>query len=611
MKKYMRLGLFSFFFSLLLIGVITLHTIVSLQSFSRLVNYVGIVRGATQRLVKLEITGEPQDEMITYLDGILDELMTGDGPYGLIRPNDPDYRDNLQKLNQSWLSLKDEIYRMRDDSLLEKRLVDDSEEYFGLANDTVFSADNYSHTQTMFLLRLIVVMFAGMLVTWFFVFVAYRKHLFHLEKNYRDLEELTSRDRLTGIYNLEKFESEAQSLLDKYREVKYSVIYVDFADFKYINDVFGYDYGDDILRRYAKMHQESLSSIEVMGRVSADNFVILRSYHTKKELLERQREVDRKIINSSDQPLSVTCGFCCVEDVLEKLDITGLLNRANYARKTVKNGIKRSYAFYDEGIRNQLRLEKDIESKLQAAIDNREFIVYYQPKVNAKTGKIACAEALVRWRNADGAVIPPDRFIPVLEKNHEIARLDRYVFEEVCRSLKKSLARGDRVLPVSINVSRLQFYDAGFIDTYKKIRGLYEIPSDLLEIEFTESIAFDNTPLLQKTLQGLKENGFYISVDDFGKGYSSLSLLKQVPIDELKLDRLFFLDGNDRIKDRLIVEGIVKMADSLGIHTVAEGIENKEQQVFLKEIGCDLIQGYAYYRPLPEEEYKALLALGN
>lgn len=611
MKKYMRIGLISFFLSLMLVGGITLHTILSLQSFSRLINYVGIVRGATQRLVKLELSGAPKDDMISYLDSILDELLTGSGPYGLIRPDDPDYQRNLQLLNLSWLSLKNDIYETRRDPSRREQLIEHSEDYFNLANDTVFSADTYSNSQTAFLLRLIIIMFTGMLITWIIIFVVYKKHLFYLEKNYQNLEDFASRDHLTGVYNLDKFTDEASLMLKQNPNLKYSFVYVDFADFKYINDVFGYSFGDDILRRYARLNEESLSAVEVMGRVSADNFVILRCYETKEGLLSSQQKVDQQIIESCSQPLSVNCGFCCLEDVIEDLDVSGFLTRANYARKTVKNGTKRSYAFYDEGIRSQLRLEKNIESKLQTAIDNHEFIVYYQPKVSVKSEKIACAEALVRWCREDGSIVRPDLFIPVLEKNHQIARLDQYVFEEVCRWQQKCLLTGGRVLPVSINVSRLQFYDAGFVDTYTKIRDRYRIPSELLEIEFTESIAFDNTSLLFKTLQDLKNAGFYISVDDFGKGYSSLSLLKQVPIDELKLDRLFFMDGDDREKDRLVVQGIVKMAESLGIHTVAEGIEEKAQQVFLKEIGCDLIQGYAYYRPMPEAEYEKLLAEGE
>lgn len=610
MKKTSKAGLIGLFLLLMMIGPLTIHSIIQLQSFSRLINYVGIVRGATQRLVKLELAGTDCDDLILQLDGILDELLTGKGPLGLIHPNDAEYNRNLEQLDKSWENLKQNIYRFRQNPSFYEALLKDSETYFNLANDTVFSADRYSSRKTAFLYRLINLMFLGSVLTWIIVFAAYWRRLFNLESSYRQLKDRTDRDPLTGVYNMEKFKAEAQRLLDENTHSHYSVIYVDFADFKYINDVFGYSFGDNILCAYARLNQDSLSDQEVMGRISADNFVILRTYDSKERLMEAQKSVDQAMINSCSQPLSLNCGFCCLEDVIEDLDITGLLDRANYARKTVKNGLKHTYAFYDEGIRSQLRLEKEIESKLPNALDHNEFVVYFQPKVDTCSGKIACAEALVRWRLQDGRIVCPDRFIPVLEKNFQIARLDQYMFESICRWLKSRLDQGLRVLPVSFNVSRLQFYDVHFLDTYIKIRDRYQIPPDLLEIEFTESIAFDNTQLLIKTLYSLRNAGFYVSVDDFGKGYSSLSLLKQVPIDELKLDRLFFMDGDDRMKDRLVVEGIVKMAKSLGIHTVAEGIEKMEQQDFLKEIGCDLIQGYAYYRPMPAAEYEVLLDKG-
>lgn len=607
MKKLWRTGLIGFFLLLSLVGGITLHSLIKIQSFGKLINYVGIVRGATQRLVKLELAGDQDDDMIEYLDGIFVELDTGEGPYGLIALPDPAYQDNLSKLEGAWTNLKNNIYEVRKDPSKGGALLAASEDYFNLANETVFSADEYSGRRTADLFRMILIMFTGMLITWGIIFRTYGKRLFHLESDYRHLEEITNRDPLTRAYNLKKFESEAALLLKEHPKTKYAVIYVDFADFKYINDVFGYDFGDDILKHYTELNQASLRKGEVFGRVSADNFVILRKYETKEALLSCQRAVDQKIAEYCSQPLSVNCGFCCVEDTEEALQIAGLLNRANYARKIVKNGAKRNYAFYDEGIRNRLRLEKEIEGRMQSALNNREFLVYYQPKVDVRTERIACSEALVRWRNSKGEVVSPDLFIPVFEKNFQIAKLDQYVFESICRWLRKCLDEGRTVPPVSFNVSRLQFYDSGFVATYTAIRNQYEIPPRLLQIEFTESIAFDNTQLLLKTLQELKKEGFYISVDDFGKGYSSLSLLKQVPIDELKIDRLFFMEGEDRMKDHLLVEGIVRLAKSLGIHTVAEGIEDRSKRNELMAIGCDLIQGYAYYRPLPESEYERIL----
>jgi len=296
-----------------------------------------------------------------------------------------------------------------------------------------------------------------------------------------------------------------------------------------------------------------------------------------------------------------------VEDVVEDLRIDGFLDRANFARKTVKNGTHSNYVFYDESIRNRLREEKNVESSMLAALENHEFTVFYQPKVELGTGKIACSESLVRWKSQSGSIIPPDRFIPVFERKYMIDRLDQYVFEEVCRFLNGRLKAGRRVLPVSVNVSRLQFFDQNFVKRYVEIRDHYQIPAELLEIEFTESIAIDNTSLLTSIVDQLKQAGFSCSIDDFGKGYSSLSLLKTLPIDVLKIDRFFFSESNDPERDMAVVQGIVELVHKFNIRTVAEGVESESQVEMLKQIGCDYVQGYVFYRPVPQAEFERLL----
>ena len=185
--------------------------------------------------------------------------------------------------------------------------------------------------------------------------------------------------------------------------------------------------------------------------------------------------------------------------------------------------------------------------------------------------------------------------------------MDQYVFEEVCRWLRSLLDQGREALPVSVNVSRLQFYDQDFVGRYVEIRDKYQIPPRLLEIEFTESMVFDKEELLIQIVKQLKKEGFSCSIDDFGKGYSSLSLLKSIPIDVLKIDRLFFVESEDKEKDAAVIKGIIDLVKRFHIQTVAEGIETWEQVEYLKHIGCDFVQGYVYHRPMPEAEYERLL----
>ena len=611
MKRFFKSGLITLFLLLFLFSGVTIHTLIQSQTNGWLINYVGIVRGATQRLVKLELSGNPNDPLIDYLDSILAELQGGTARYGLPVPDDPDYLSDLSKLEVTWGEIKTEIGNYRQGTGDGDRLLALSETYFEQANNTVFSADAYAARQMHFLLAICLVMVGIMSLTWIFIFWANSKNLLKLELQNEKLSDLTRRDALTGVYRIDYFKEEAQRLLNTVPE-KFAIVYTDFSDFKYVNDVFGYHYGDELLSRYGQIILRGLREHEICGRVSADNFVLLLRYEDRKEIADRQLAADREVLtfmNSAHhgQLLPTCCGICCVEDVIEPLNIDGFLDRANFARKTVKTGENTNYTYYDESIRRHLWAEKDIESRMSAALENREFTVYYQPKVDLRTGRIGCAEALVRWRSQGGTIIPPDRFIPVFERKFMIDRLDQYVFEDVCRWLKSRLDAGKQVLPVSVNVSRLQFNDLNFVENYVAIRNRYDIPAELIEVEFTESIAFDNASLLLRTVNQLKAAGFTCSIDDFGKGYSSLSLLKELPVDVLKIDSFFFADGTDRNRDMALVESIVELVKKFNMRTVAEGIESMEQVEYLKKIGCDYVQGYVFYRPMPEDEYGGLL----
>ena len=312
----------------------------------------------------------------------------------------------------------------------------------------------------------------------------------------------------------------------------------------------------------------------------------------------RQQQVDIKITEFmhdmyGGQAVSVQCGICYLEDLAEDLQIEGILDRANYARKTVKTGLNRKYAVYDESIRKQLRYEKSIENRMLKSLENEEFLVYFQPKVDLQTG--------------EGLIIPPDKFIPIFEKKYLISSLDQYVFKKVCAFIRRRLDAGLPVNTISVNVSRLQFYNSDFVKTYEDIKNKFRIPDHLLEIEITESIAFDNVTFLEKTVSELKSKGFLISIDDFGTGFSSLSLLKNIPIDVLKIDQSFFRESIHKEKDNIVIKGIIDLVNKLSIRTVAEGIETAEQVAFLKSVNCNMIQGYFFYRPLPEDKFEAIL----
>lgn len=236
-------------------------------------------------------------------------------------------------------------------------------------------------------------------------------------------------------------------------------------------------------------------------------------------------------------------------------------------------------------------------------MENNEFVVYFQPKVELKTNKIAGAEALVRWQDPKKGLIPPDEFIPIFEKNGFITKLDIYVFEEVCKTIRKWLNEGINPIPVSVNLSRMHLQNPNFLKKYKEIQEKYEVPADLLEIELTETLVFENFEQLKKVIDDIHQMGFSCSIDDFGSGYSSLNLLKEIPVDILKLDRIFFSKKNDK-RGNSVIESIISLAKKLNMTTISEGVETISQVEFLRKADCDLVQGYVYSKPLAKDDFE-------
>ncbi|CCK97989.1 signaling protein [Clostridioides difficile] len=611
MKRFLRRIILVLFILLIFISFISIKLIHNVGDYGKLINYVGIVRGASQRLTKLEMNHKPNDELIEYIDEILQELITGHGNYGLVLTDCNKYNEDLLLLEKKWEDLNSEIkkVRMKEPN---NQLLSISEEFFSLANDTVFEIENFSKEKSNYLMTLIIIISIIGILACIILILQYSKKMIKLEKLNVDLKNIAYKDELTGVNTIEKFKLDANQNICMHKDKKFAVFYIDFENFKYINDIFGYDYGDMILKRYANLMMNDIGKYEIFAREIADRFVALRCYIDKEDLVVRQRIVDSELINTTNEiknkhSITVVSGICCIEDVNEKLSIDGLINRANFAQKTVKNKPGTNYAFYNDSIRKKMIEENTIKSRIHEAIEKREFIVYLQPKVNLHNQKINCAEALVRWLTPDKGIISPAIFIPVLEKNFFIALVDKYVFEEVCKWIRKRLDENKPFVQISVNVSRIQFYNTKFVETYSNIQNKYRIPKNTIEIEFTESVAFENQNHLLKIIHDLHENGFTCSLDDFGKGYSSLSVLKDLPFDALKLDSMFFKASLDKDKEKIVIKNIVHMLKELNITTVAEGIEYEEQVEFLRDIGCDLVQGFVFYKPMPILEFEEIL----
>ena len=420
-------------------------------------------------------------------------------------------------------------------------------------------------------------------------------------------------DPLTRGPNRTKFDMDAGGAILESAPGDYVLVSADIRKFKLINDLFGIEMGDRTLRYVYEVLKQNLEEGEFLCRTAADNFCLLLHNTDKRKIINRLSVMAHDINRfNEDQErkyfLSLAFGIYPVLD--PNLPLTQQLDRANVALKNVKDtNDSRLFAFqfYSDLDRLKLMREKDMENRMQDALNAGEFVVYLQPKLSLKDDTISGAEALVRWQDPERGLIPPDEFIPFFEKNRFIVEVDLYVFDQVCSLLRRWLDEGITPVPISVNMSRAHLAKTDFLDAYEAIRKAYGVPPELLEIELTETLVFTNPEALFQVIDQIHRRGYRCSMDDFGSGYSSLNLLKDLRMDTLKLDRAFFTSQNaDNPRERDVVTSVIDLAEKLSMSTVAEGVETPAQTAFLKEARCDMVQGYVFSRPVPIPDFEAL-----
>lgn len=410
-------------------------------------------------------------------------------------------------------------------------------------------------------------------------------------------------DLLTGIYNINTFYAQAEKLIAEYPEQKFAVVRLDVNRFKFINDLYGREEGNRLLRFMATVISANMGDMDAFGRMNSDVFCLCMSYGSGNPLLVRIRKILGEINRFSESyQVMPSCGICIVKK--RDVPISILCDWANLAQKTIKGSLIKQWAFYDKKLRARQLEEQRIENEMDDALRNRQFKVYLQPKHNVQDGKVIGAEALVRWDHPERGFLTPYRFIPLFERNGFIIKLDEYVWEETCRIIKSWLDRGLEAVPVSVNVSRVQVYNPNFYRKLLSIIRRYDIPKKLLEVELTESSFVENTVDLYRGMEKLRQEGIAFSMDDFGSGYSSLNMLKNVPVNTIKLDREFFNESVATEKGKTIIEHTIGMINDLQLQVIAEGVETSDQAGFLNECGCLAAQGYFYSKPMPVEEFE-------
>lgn len=419
-------------------------------------------------------------------------------------------------------------------------------------------------------------------------------------------------DDLTGLPTKVQHKLDATKILEQ-KKGKYAYVSCDVADVKYVSEMYGYAYGNVALKHIAAVLSSSLKQDELVSRTTGDHFCMLLKYSDAKSL---EKRIFAMTELASMFPIDEMGGThkavfnCGVYLIQGGEDINMIRSRANAARRKNEASFKTQITFYSaEDLAKELET-KELESDVVRAVRDKELEVYLQPKYDIISETMIGAEALIRWNHPEKGMLSPAKFVPACEKNGFICTIDFYVLEEVCRKLSEWKEAGRQLVKVSVNFSRRHLAEPDFVNRLVEAVRYYDLNTSDLEIELTESVAYDEMDTLLRVMHQIKEAGFGLSMDDFGSGYSSLSLLREMPVDVLKLDK-GFLDGcqgnENEDRDKRIIYHIISMAKDLKITVLAEGVETEQQKEFLRESHCDMIQGYYYAKPMPTEQFATYL----
>ena len=388
----------------------------------------------------------------------------------------------------------------------------------------------------------------------------------------------------------------------------YVYVVLDLDDFKVINKMYGYDVGDKVLEYISNILKKSITDKEVVARIDSDIFNLLLLKEKDKDILHKRLEGIVREIQAFDYmgiKLKPSLGVYMVENADE--DIICIGTNAYLARKSIKGYRTETIAYYDNSSTKEIITNHQLINEFAEAIRKKEFKVFYQGKQNLQQDKTVGAEALVRWYHNKNGVIPPLSFIELFECSGDIVELDLYVFDKVCSDMRSWVLKYGSVVKqfnVSINISRRTLLTNDIVDKLSAITKKYKISPKYIELELTETFFFEEVDKILSIIRQLKKKGFKISVDDFGSGYSSFNILKDMKIDVLKIDKCFLSNNRVTTKTKSILESIVSLSQELGVETTAEGVETKEQSAFLKKIGCKYAQGYYYFKPIPAEDFE-------
>lgn len=429
------------------------------------------------------------------------------------------------------------------------------------------------------------------------------------------VEKLAFFDHLTGARNFPKFMLDAQRLLRKFPHKKYAFWSYDIKQFHIINTTFGGEAGDSILKQVSLLFKMFEETDNAFCRNLSDQFLGIRPYAVKDDLIAwfysfRERLDEKRILFKKHLALDYAMGFYCIEDFEDVPPVRDMINYTMEAKKAAKRQAGIQFYFFSPELKQKIIREATLNKDKNPAFSSGEISFVVQPKVAIEPKfHIVGGEVLARWCHPFYGWVSPGEFIPLFEEDGFIIKLDRYIFNQACAWYSQNCTQGITLSNLAINVSRQGFLQDDFVEYYSSIKQAYGIADNVLELEITENILLEDYEPFRKTIVEMQARGFLCTIDDLGSGYSSLIALKSLPINVLKLDACFFQNGPGR--EKIIVAHLINMAKDLGIKTVAEGIEHLEQVDFLRQVGCDIIQGYIFSTPLQQEDFVELLMKDN
>ena len=414
----------------------------------------------------------------------------------------------------------------------------------------------------------------------------------------------------TVLYN----RSELQAVFSQLQpREEYSLLHFNVKKFRYFLGRYDHETGEELLQQILKTFTKGLKKGQYLLYTGGDDFIFLIHEWRKKKIIDELIQRDYKGYELKDSRffnnVFFSMGVCRLRDFPEA-DFETCCLYAWLARITSNEHEKKSsdFKFFTRKQLQEFQMRSQLEVKTVEACRKETYAVYIQPKVDAKTLKICGGEALLRWFDEDGTMIPLSLFLPVLNENSYIRYVDQMVFELVCKMIQESIQKGMKMVPISFNLSKASFEDEPFMQEYMEVFQQFDIPKEYIEFELLESISMDNSDKLIKVVDTIHKAGFRCALDDFGSGYSSMSVLARVPIDIIKLDRSLFQNPYRDIDKFLIVDGLLDILHHFPVQVVAEGVEDETVAEHMRQHGCDMIQGFYYYRPMPMDEFQRLIA---